>query len=316
MIKFSILVLLYKSDMKSILLTLKSIALQDLKDYEIVVSDDGTHCMDIPEIEAFMNEYGITYYKLLDNEVNRGTVCHISEALKSCSGKYIKPIGAGDLLYDKGVLTDIWNFMEDGNKEFAFGRLQSFYFEDGKIVFNNSCNPPMNKVPYLKDDGDKIYRSVLFHRDFVSGASLFIRKDIFESYLSQITGKIRYAEDYIQLLATADGIRIRMLDRYVVYYESASGISREAPTGNSRLDPDRKKIWELVDERTTDEKLKKNIRYWAKFKSIKGDYVKSAYKLTHFPSAYVFKHERKKCMRELKTVNEGFLSDPNFANAE
>ena len=314
MVGFSILVLLYKSDMKSILLTLKSIVLQDFKDYEIVVSDDGTHCMDIERIKAFMDEYKITDYKLLDNDVNRGTVSHIREALKSCSGRYIKPIGAGDLLYDEKVLGDVWDFMEAGNREFAFGRLQSFYRQGDAIVFNNACNPPMNKIPYIKNDDKKIYRSVLFHRDFVSGASLFIRKDVFGKYLERIEGKIRYAEDYIQLLATVDGIRIRMIDRYVVYYESASGISREAPTGNSRLDPDRRKIWELVDEATSDPKLKRNIKIRAKMKSIKNNKLMSLYKITHFPSAYYFKYEKNKSMNGLKTVNEGFLSLPDFAN--
>ena len=57
------------------------------------------------------------------NKQNVGTVKNIYNGLHHATGKYIKLIGARDLLYNKNTLKDVFVFMEKNNVNVVLGRV-------------------------------------------------------------------------------------------------------------------------------------------------------------------------------------------------
>ena len=72
--KFTVLIVTYHPDWKKLLVTLDSVMAQTFKDYEIVVSDDGSeeNCFD--KIETYFKAHQFANYTLIPHEKNQGTV--------------------------------------------------------------------------------------------------------------------------------------------------------------------------------------------------------------------------------------------------
>lgn len=68
---------------------------QTFKDYEIVVSDDGSeeNCFD--KIEAYFTAHQFANYTLIPHEKNQGTVKNLIDGLAKAKGKYVRDFGPG-----------------------------------------------------------------------------------------------------------------------------------------------------------------------------------------------------------------------------
>lgn len=93
--KFTVLIVTYHPDWKKLLVTLDSVMAQTFKDYEIVVSDDGSeeNCFD--KIEAYFTAYQFANYTLIPHEKNQGTVKNLIDGLAKAKGKYVRDFGPG-----------------------------------------------------------------------------------------------------------------------------------------------------------------------------------------------------------------------------
>ena len=123
--QFSVIVLLYNSDKTALEKTLKSIVEQEGVSYEIILADDGSKNDCLQWAQAYLDKGSGVSYKVSTHE-NVGTVENINIALAQATGKYVKCIGAGDLLFSKNTLKDIYIFKLSTECTMCFGKIQGY----------------------------------------------------------------------------------------------------------------------------------------------------------------------------------------------
>ena len=116
-IEATIIVMVYKN-LDQVRQTLDSIKKQTYSNYEVIVSDDGSPNYtqeDFDKItEQYKNEF--TYFKLINNGINRGTVKHFNSLIKQAKGTIICPLSSGDQFYNENSLQEIMNAFDQEDK--------------------------------------------------------------------------------------------------------------------------------------------------------------------------------------------------------
>ncbi len=257
---WSIIVCVYNASIKDIELTLDSIICQKGSSFEIVVADDHSSI----DYADFINSYissrkfsiGLKYIR---NESNLGTVKNILNAVEHSSGQYIKPIGAGDLLYNSDVLHKMYTYMDDKELFVAFGRISAYKniaHQYELVSFNN----PYDISCYKANTQKKIKQNLFIYGDHISGACLFYERKYIIHYLNLIKDRIFFVEDYIPRISILDNVFIGFLDENVVFYQIGTGISTTSSTkGNQRFINDKKAFISIVKEKETDVYIKRYL---------------------------------------------------------
>lgn len=243
--KISIILLIYNSNLNSILITLKSIMLQSMKeDIEIVIADDGSKEKWDKEIVDFLEKYGFKSYTFAPSKTNVGTVNNILRALTYCNGEYVKAIGAGDLLFSNNTLYNMYTVVKKDNCKCAFGNLQAFTLNKNRIV-PHPFDAPIYKKLYLKNKIKKIRKNIVLDHDYISGASMIFERNYFRSELEKLSGIVKYAEDWIQVPIVLSGEMYKYVPLNFVLYEVGTGISTNKK-GNERLKQDEEKFMAYI----------------------------------------------------------------------
>lgn len=257
--KVSIILLIYNSELRPIILTLKSIILQTMNsDIEIIIADDGSERKWKSEISNYLEKYNFYNYIFAPSDKNLGTVNNILRALKFCNGEYVKLIGAGDLLFSEEALYAMHTMIEKEKFKCAFGNIQSYTIDDNKLR-SRSFDAPLNKKIYLEGKKTLIKRNIVLIKDYISGASMIFEKNFLLEELRKISSIIKYAEDWIQVPIILSGESILYVPINFVLYEVGSGISTNKKT-SKRLILDSKNFSKYIKQTFEDptvEKLKK-----------------------------------------------------------
>lgn len=315
-IRVSILLLTYNSDWERVRLTLQGIMQQDYRNFEILVADDGSKDNLKEKFTAYFAEQGFDRYQLILNEENHGTVKNILSGLEKASGYYVKPVGAGDLFYNRHSLGRVVSFMDESGAEGCVGLLRAFVEEKGRYrgVYYES---PFDIEAYRKRDGERIRRNLLLYSDNVSGAGMFCKTSYYREYLEKIQDYVIYEEDIFQVMAALDGREFQLFDEYFVWYEANIGAS------TSKNSPFRKKIAEDVDRfyrymiRSYPEnkwviKRKKLMKYY----KIDNLYLRTLLRTFENPGLvpYLLSHYKQKASHatEQKNAEKGFLQEKRF----
>ena len=222
-IEATIIVMVYKN-LDQVRQTLDSIKKQTYSNYEVIVSDDGSPNYtqeDFDKItEQYKNEF--TYFKLINNGINRGTVKHFK-------GTIICPLSSGDQFYNENSLQEIMNAFDQEDK--------LIYTSKRMIKKENSIEyyPSLYQVSLL-DQSNHFFEYIMKYGNFVSGASTYYKKDIFDKY-GFFDAKYRLLEDYPFYAKLAlNNEKIGYLDYPTIQYE-LGGIST-ASNRNPLLDQD------------------------------------------------------------------------------
>lgn len=229
-IEATIIVMVYKN-LNQVIQTLDSIKKQTYSNYEVIVSDDGSPNYtqeDFDKItEQYKNEF--TYFKLINNGINRGTVKHFNSLIKQAKGTIICPLSSGDQFYNENSLQEIMNVFDQENK--------LIYTSKRMIKKENSIEyyPSLYQVSLL-DQSNHFFEYIMKYGNFVSGASTYYKKDIFDKY-GFFDEKYRLLEDYPFYAKLAlNNEKIGYLDYPTIQYE-LGGIST-ASNRNPLLDQD------------------------------------------------------------------------------
>lgn len=223
--KISVLVLSYNSDIDKLYLTLKSIIKQKIDDFEIVVSDDGSKDNHEQELAEYFKQNDFSNYKLVMNELNKGTVQNILSGLKACEGEYVKPISSGDCLYAEDTLTRLYDFMKADSLDYCHGLIRGYHrLEDGSIQYIPYSHP-FDIEAYRKRDMDKITRNLVLYSDNTCGAGICYEKKFFIHYMNLISEVVKYEEDIFQVVAAVENRKVALFDDYIVWYEIGLGVS-------------------------------------------------------------------------------------------
>lgn len=263
--KFSIIVLLYNADPVRVKFTLESIMRQSFRDYEIILTDDGSENDPFEAIELYFKEKQFTNYLFVKNKVNVGTVKNIYGALKRAKGEYIKLIGAGDMLYSETTLKDVYEFMSVYNYNCCFGRMKSFSFVDGYNIMPQIFHSPKYLKEYTREKINKkrIVRDMLMHENWVYGSTMFFRRAMLIMCMKTLFGRVKYTEDIFQLMIFLRKDHMRYLDKYVVWYELGHGFSNSGNVNFIKaIRADQENYISYVESRCPNNKLlSKMIQY-------------------------------------------------------
>ena len=229
-IEATIIVMVYKN-LNQVIQTLDSIKKQTYSNYEVIVSDDGSPNYtqeDFDKItEQYKNEF--TYFKLINNGINRGTVKHFNSLIKQAKGTIICPLSSGDQFYNENSLQEIMTAFDQED--------ELIYTSKRMIKKENSIEyyPSLYQVSLL-DQSNHFFEYIMKYGNFVSGASTYYKKDIFDKY-GFFDEKYRLLEDYPFYAKLAlNNEKIGYLDYPTIQYE-LGGIST-ASNRNPLLDQD------------------------------------------------------------------------------
>lgn len=224
--KFTVLVITYNSDLYKLLLTLKSIISQHFDEFEIVISDDASAKNHFENIEKFFKENDYKEYRLIANKNNQGTVKNILSGLQHATGKYVKCISAGDLLFDENVLQNVYDYMEKNMVEGCFGLLRGYRFDkDGQCTLIPYYHPFDMRAYRLPNMQERILKNLILYSDNVCGAAICTTKKFYKTYLEKIRDYVTYEEDIFQVLAAVEQQQLCLYDDYMIWYEIGEGIS-------------------------------------------------------------------------------------------
>lgn len=211
----SVIVLTYKN-FENIKNNLESILEQSYENIEIIISDDGSENFNRNKIENILKnkKQNIKKIKIIEHEVNQGTVKNFNNAIKKSEGEYILPLSQDDRFYSKDSVIQIVKELEH---RLIISGLRASKTEEEKelptLIQREEYNKSKNK-----------YRHILDVENIFSGASTYYNKKIFKKY-GYFDENQRLVEDYpYYLKLLREGEKIEILEKKVIYY-GENGVS-------------------------------------------------------------------------------------------
>lgn len=249
---FSVLLLNYNASEEQMERTILSVINQKDVDFEIIVCDDCSRDNHFDYIEALFESYNFTNYTMLPAEKNMGTVRNILRGLEIAKGKYAKPLGMGDLLYNDTTLKKVYDFMSKNDLQSCFGLIDSYMIKDGES-YPASHISPWDIDAYRVQDKKRLIKNLVVAEDWVSGVCVFGTVSYYKYYLSMMKDKVIYCEDWATGLAIVDDEFLSLLDDYVVVYEVGTGVTTDKKKAwRGKLLEDGKQFWQLFREYATE----------------------------------------------------------------
>jgi glycosyltransferase involved in cell wall biosynthesis len=164
-----------KNDKKNLLISLKSVLSQTLKNFEYIIydgmSNDGTKQM----VKKYFNK-NIKYICKKDNNYYEG----LNYAITKASGDYIGVLNAGDKYCNIKVLEEIFKIIS----------LRKFDLLFGNLIFLDSKNRPVRfwKFPIKKLDNTSVLK--------IASPTVFIKKKILNLYPYNASYRISADTDF------------------------------------------------------------------------------------------------------------------------
>lgn len=314
--KFTILVITYNAKWEKLKLTLASILKQSMKDYEIVIADDGSNVFPESEIKSYLQEQNFTNYKLVINKQNQGTVKNLISGLEVSEGEYVKFISAGDLLFHEDTLQLIYDFMKNNQCECCFGLIQGYRFVEGKLEKLGFYHP-FDMDAYRRDDKDKITKNLVLYSDNACGAAITYENTFAKEYMNRIQNQVKYEEDIFQVLAAVENRHMRLLDEYVIWYEIGEGVTTQKKSGFEALireDVDR--FYRSLYEQYSDNRYVKKRYQLLKLYKITNMYIRTFFRFFVNPDALLYfidtAKQKKRGVHSKETQLVGFLDRGDF----
>lgn len=296
----TVCILTYNPDWTKFRNTLKSIICQKGVDFDIVISDDGSkdNCFD--KAEAYLKDNYFFHYQLVENTVNQGTVKNTLSALQHTESKYVKLISTGDYLSDEYVLSEFVNYAENNPASAYFGNAVYYSANNKKdIKIYADKRNPRDLSPWIADNDRAIRRNYLYDTDYIVGASLFCRRNIFGEYLKKIEGVVIYAEDFSIVWMIAAHQKVKFINRLFIFYEYGLGISTSTnQVWTERLYNDNMKGFELMYKHRNISKLE--LMYYKSKNRIK----RTIYRLMLEPLYIVRRFQKKQEKSEIGDIEE------------
>lgn len=258
----SVIVLTYNPDYKKLFNTLKSIINQKECNMEVIVSDDGSSTFDKQLIVNWMQKNNFNNYTILDNKINMGTVKNVYNSVKIAKGKYVKLISPGDYLYCNNVLKKILDYMKENEYDICFGKAVYYFINDkNEISILNKTNP-IDLRPYINNDYRKIKKNYLYYQDYILGAAIVCKTDLFYRYILKIKDNIKFAEDCSYIMMIADKITINFWNDYIIWYECNAGISTSgSPLWSQKLQLDNSQCFKMIVKEHPEYKKNCKVHY-------------------------------------------------------
>lgn len=309
--KFTVIIVTYNSKWEKIKITLDSVMKQSFRDYEIVISDDGSENNHFGDIEQYMREQEFEAYKLIAHEENVGTVKNLLSAVEASSGKYIRDFGPGDLFYDEDSLGLLYDFMEKEQCEACFGLVRGYYKDNQGKLMTTEFYHPFDLKAYKKQDKTRLKKNLVLFRDYPPGSCTSYTRDTYLRYLKLLEGRVVYTEDIFQIAAAFDGVFLKFIPEYIIWYETEGGVSNSKGVYSKRMLDDVEHFYEFLYEQHGDDRyVKKQKKVFGLYK-ISNLYLRTLIRFVINPGAiaYLVSHfmQTKSSIYKPLHIKEGFL---------
>ena len=126
--QLTIVILQYRPDAAALRRTLASLAMQDTRDFAVVLGDDGSQQDYFAESRAYLAAHGITDVQTAKLIPNGGTVKNAQNALCTAATRWVLMLSPGDFLYDSETVS--WwlgRLQADGPRVAADGERIDFF---------------------------------------------------------------------------------------------------------------------------------------------------------------------------------------------
>ncbi len=260
--KASIVIVTYNCQFEKLLKTLESILKQDIKEKQIVISDDGSSDNHFNQLREYFDKMDFLNYILVGADENTGTVKNILRGLEKCEGEWIKLISPGDSFINSSDLREWIDFATSQSKEWSFCGTVYYKLDNNQIVYIKSWRHPSILNCYITNNEEKCRLNYVSLGDGVNGACVICKKEIMLLYLKKISSMVTFAEDYMHIMMMWDGIVPCYFAKDCILYECGSGIS----TNGSRrwqkiLDRERHILYSyIINKLEVNDKVQKRIR--------------------------------------------------------
>ncbi len=287
MYQCSVVLVQYNPVWEKVRCTLNSVVNQKGCDYEIIIADDGSKCTHFDRVKTYFEVHNYKNYHLVENKVNGGTVKNIISGIQKATGRYVRVIAPGDMLYEDTTLHKLVDFMDEHQAKVTFGKMAYFEERDGRIEII-SKQTPFDFTPYRKKNFNSIKTHLLILGDNISGASYTWDRQYYLECLLGINGKVKYLEDCLNATAIYDNNMIYFMDEFVTWYEHGTGISTSK---NNKWVAILAKDWiaylDMLEQRfPRDFKIKKAKLYYEM--SLRGVFVNKILKNIIFLRRYMY----------------------------
>ena len=223
----TIVILQYRPDAAALRRTLASLAMQDTRDFAVVLGDDGSAEDYFADSRAYLAAHGITAVQTAKLTPNGGTVKNAQNALRAASTHWVLMLSPGDFLYDETTLSWWLERLQNDAPRVAFGK--QAYFAPGDDPHPVPGESPFDRTPYdpAHYDAKTICRNMLLYDDGISGAGLVYERELLLAAMDKMAGRVRLAEDFSLRMFAVQGVRITRYDRLTVWYEYGAGVSTD-----------------------------------------------------------------------------------------
>ncbi len=222
----SVIVITFNPVLKKLYKTLDSVVCQKGIRFEIIVCDDGSQIRFEKELRNYFLMKGLSAYRLIFHDSNKGTVKNYYSGLEQANGTYSKVISPGDFFTDENILFDWVQFLKNNETDWSFSDAYYYCEDNDKNVFIRKRAHPQVVRPYLKKNNIQCIWNYIANWDNALGAAMLGKTHIQESFCRKLMEEgVVYAEDYIYYLMMFDGIVGSYYPKAAICYEYGTGIS-------------------------------------------------------------------------------------------
>lgn len=234
--KFTILVVTYNSE-KTISETLTSISNQDFKNFEVIISDDGSsdNTVEICENWAKSQPFKVD---IIANQINQGVTANCNIGAKECKTPWIKLIAGDDLLLND-ALSKFNDYIESNPEaKIICSRVNVFRDEDKEK--NTIITMPVTKKLKLYNLSAMKQFQHMLEENFVMAASICINTALLKE-IGYFDSRFKMVEDYpLWIRILKHGVRLNFLNAVTALYrkssQSISGVEDNQYTNKTMLD--------------------------------------------------------------------------------
>lgn len=224
----TVLIAQYRPDAAALRRTLASLALQDTRDFAVLLADDASPQDYFAESTAYLAAQGITAVGTARLAQNGGTVRNVLNGAQQAATRWVLTLSPGDYLYDAGTLSWWLGRLRADAPRVAFAR--QAYYTPQPAPTPAPGETPFDRTPYdpAHYDAARIRRNLLLFDDGISGCGMVYERALLIQALQAMAGHVRLAEDFAVRLFAVQGVPIRRYDRLTSWYEYGGGVSTDA----------------------------------------------------------------------------------------
>ncbi len=216
--KYSILVPVYNVE-KYLEQCLDSLANQTFRDYEVILTDDGSKDNSPQICDRYVQQYP-NVFKVFHKE-NEGLLLTRRHALKRASGEYIIFVDSDDYVADN-LLEEVDKVINSENCDMVIYNFMRFDEED-----NNFTSPDIEFEDHTVFEGEnkrKLYEHFVLRHTFVNMWIKAVKKDIVDIDFDYSNLAVSKAEDVMQSFPLFDSAeKIVFIDKKLYFYRKNSG---------------------------------------------------------------------------------------------